>query len=165
MSLSGLRFAISLIAFTGAAFLLVGCDLGWGSSNSSSNSGSSGNRGAFFLEYNNAFDQPGDDVGGAKTEVDIPIVWVGSRQLGTEEQQTAGDTFTINSTWHGFATDPWYTTIAVPNLNPGNWILSVTVNGQPMSCGAVIALAPGSQVSVTFQVSKESGIFTGCTHN
>lgn len=139
-----------------------------GSSGSPSGTGTSpspGQQGSFFLEFNNTFDQPGDDVGGAKTQVDVPVVWAGSRQLGPEEPQAAGDTFNINSTWHGYATDPWYTTTIVPNLNPGNWNLSVTVNGMPMLCQSPIGLAAGSSVNVTFQVSKENGQFTGCTHN
>src|SRR5690349_3241792 len=123
MSQSKLRFATPLVAFTGAAFLLAGCTIGtWGSGTSPP----SGKQGSFFLEFNNAFDQPGDDVGGAKTQVDVPVVWAGSRQLGPEEQQAAGDIINISSTWHGFATDPWYTTTIAPNLNPGNWNLSVT---------------------------------------
>jgi hypothetical protein len=162
MSQSKLRLAITLFVFTGTAVLLASCNLGTGTGGNQP----SGNHGAFFLEYNNTFDQPGDDVGGAKTPVDVPVVWAGSRDVGSGEQgQGAGDAFNMNSTWHGFATDPWHTTTIVPNLNPGNWKLSVTVNGQPMSCGSAIALAAGSQVNVTFQVDKESGVFTGCTHN
>jgi hypothetical protein len=162
MSNSKLRFVITLVAFTGAAFLFPGCQ-GWLGSEPSP---SSGNQGAFFLEFNNKFDQPGDDVGGAKTQTDVPIVWAGSRQLGPEESQTAGDTFNISSTWHGFATDPWYTTTLATKLNPGNWNLSVTVNGQLMTCQAPIGLppGPGPAVSVTFPVN-ETGVFIGCMHN
>jgi hypothetical protein len=162
MSHSKLSSVISLLAIAGAVFLLPGCAF---NTKGTGTSPSSGQQGSFFLEYNNTFDQPGDDVGGAKTPVDVPVVWAGSRQVGAEEQQAAGDTFNISSTWHGIATDPWYTTTIVPNLKPGTWNLSVTVNGQLMTCPTVIELASGTQVNVTFQVSKETGQFTGCTSN
>jgi hypothetical protein len=84
---------------------------------------------AFVLEYNNAFDQTGDDVGGAKKMVDVPIVWTGTRVLEGGGQPEDGDTFTKNQTWNGFATDPWKTSTIVTNLNPGNWNLSVIVSG------------------------------------
>jgi hypothetical protein len=43
------------------------------------------------------------------------------------------DTFSETSTPQVIATEPWYTNHLVTNLTPGNWNLSVTVNGQTMS--------------------------------
>jgi hypothetical protein len=160
MSQPKVRFLIPLIVFTGAAFLFAGC---W-QCQPGTDDGSRGScSGSFLLQFYNDFDTTGDDVGGAKTPVDVPVVWAGSRQLGSEEGQSACDSFNKSENWNGIATDPWHTTTIVPNLKPGNWNLSVTVNGQLFTCQSVIALPPaGPQVIVTFQVSKETGQFTGC---
>jgi hypothetical protein len=154
-------FLIRLVALTCIAFLVAACfDL----RPPSDTPPSSGNQGSFLLEFNTKFDPTSDDVGAAKTQVDVLIVWAGSRQLGSEESPAAGDTFTIKSTWHGYATDPWSKSELVTNLKPGNWNLSVNVDGKLMTCQSAIGLASDSTVSVTFGVD-EANKFIGCWHN
>jgi len=114
------------------------------------------------LTYNNTYDQQGDDVGGAKVEVDVPLTWTGARVGG---EGGPGDAFNLNDTWHGYATDPWNKSTIVPNLNPGDWNLAVTVNGLPLSCPGPITLSAGAEHTVTFEIEKVGGQFTGCTHN
>lgn len=158
MSRSKLRFAIPLVVFTVAASLLVSCILPLQGLPPLA-------KGSFFLEFNNAFAQL--NPSGNKTPSDIPVVWEGSRQLGSEEKQAAEDTFNIvqTPTVNKVATDAWFTTRFVQDLNAGDWNLSVTVDGKKMSCGSPITLAPKALVNVTFQVSKDTGDYTGCTHS
>jgi hypothetical protein len=143
-----------------AVVSLAGCFLGTGTG--SPGSKPPADKTAVFLSYNNAFDQPGDDTGGAKVEVDIPLTWTGTRSGG---EGAPGDSFTQNTTWHGFATDPWNTSTVITNLDPGTWNLSVTVNGQPFNCASPFNLTAGVQHSVAFQIDKVTGQFAGCTGN
>ena len=123
---------------------------------------SSENRGSFNLFYAYAYDQTGDNVGGAQTESTISLIWAGERQLSSGEIAEANDTFNTNTNWTGISTNPWETSTIVPNLKPGNWNLSVNVNGQALSCQSPITLAADNTVKVTFLVSSENGVFTGC---
>lgn len=149
MSQSKLSFVLRLVVITGVVSLLATCG---GSGNSNSRRG---DKASFYLEYNHMWDQPGDDTGGGQLPEDVTLVWTGSR-VGSEE------TFNETSIWSGIATEPWYTNHLVTNLTPGNWNLSVTVNGQTMSCPSPIALAVGPPVTVAFQIDKDTGQFAGC---
>ena len=149
MSQSKLSFVVHFVVIAGVASLLTACP---GSSASNSRRD---DKASFYLEYNNMWDQPGDETGGGQLPEDITLVWTGSR-VGSE------DTFSETSTPQVIATEPWYTNHLVTNLKPGNWNLSVTVNGQTMSCPSPIALAVGPSVTVAFQVDKVTGLFSGC---
>ena len=66
MSQSKYRSIIHYVLITSAALTLAGCrdcTLGGGNSNNST----SRTQAAFLLEYNNTYDQPGDDTGGARS--------------------------------------------------------------------------------------------------
>jgi len=145
---SKLSFLVRLAVIAGVVALITTCG---GTGNNSRRD----DKASFHLEYNNTWDQPGDNTGGGTLPEDITLVWTGSR-VGSE------DTFNETSTWTGIATDPWYTTHLVTNLKPGNWNLSVTVNGQTMSCPSPIALSVGPPVTVAFQIDKVTGQFAGC---
>ncbi len=141
-----------------AGLSLSGC---WPLGSAPSTSNPPSGKTAVFLEYNHTFDQPGDDVGGAKQQVEVPIVWSGTRVGG----EGPSDTFSKSDSYLGFVTDPWYDTTIVNNLEPGDWNLAVNVNGLGLACPTPITLASGVQVNVTFQIDKVTGQFAGCTHN
>lgn len=154
-----MRFSTCTV-LTASLLPLTACWLGSGGG--TNNPAPADGKTAVFLEFNNTFDQPGDDDGGAKQPVDVPIVWSGARVGG---EGGPGETFSQDDTFHGFATDPWHKTTIVTNLEPGDWNLAVNVNGLQHACASPITLASGVQVNVTFQIDKDSGVFAGCTHN
>lgn len=112
------------------------------------------------LTFDNAYDQLGDDVGGAKQMETIPLVWEGTRAGG---EGGPGDAFHVDDSTFTYATDPWSKSTLVPNLTPGSWSLAVTVNGATYACPDAIDLPDGTLVNVTFTIDKTSGTFAGCT--
>jgi hypothetical protein len=152
---SGSRLIVTLVC---AAFLLAGCFEGCTTTTTPT-----GGDGSFSLQYNQSNTIP--NTGGADTWTKIPIVWEGVRDLGVEDQQTVKDIFHIEDSWEGYPSQGWYKNTLVSNLNPGSWTLSATVNGNLLVCQSKIELTSGSIVTVNFNTSKDSGAFTGCTHN
>lgn len=140
-----------------AVVSLAGCWPGW-----ESIADPPADKTAVFLEYNHTHDTPGDEDGGGKTPVDVPLTWMGTR---VGEGVPTSDTFTQNTTYHGIATDPWSAETLVTNLTPGHWNLSVNVNGLLYTCPSAFHLTTGVNHRVVFQIDKDSGLFAGCTGN
>ncbi|MGB7068559.1 MAG: hypothetical protein WBD22_03635 [Pyrinomonadaceae bacterium] len=153
-----LRFAFSLVAITGVGIIIAGCgDWSWPGANNNSNSNSS-QTGGFNLIFKNNYNPTSDDTGGAKKPSDVTLVWAG--EVG-EGSGGAGDSFNVTTTeLTVFTTDAWTSTgTIVPNLNAGDWSLSVTVNGRLLTCPSPIPLSQGN----VFFTVDEADLFAGCS--
>jgi hypothetical protein len=133
---------------------------------SNNNNNTRGDKAAVTLVYNHAHDQPGDDVGGAPPPVDVPLLWEGHVVDSGEALSGPGYSFSQSATWNGYATEPWSTSAIITNLNPGDWQLSLTVNGLTHACQSLIPLGGVNGLdTVTFQIDPDSGLFAGCDGN
>lgn len=105
-----------------------------------------------WFAYNH--DQPGNDVGGAPTPTTVTLDWKGSHV-------ESGETFNQQAQYTGITTNPWQAGTIVTNLSPGNWNISVFVNGRDWVCPTAINLPEVSLIKVTVLVD-EGGNFAGC---
>jgi hypothetical protein len=138
--------------------LLGGCGLG---APLIPGQGSSSSTASLNLQYDNQFDQQGDDVGGAKLPTTVTVLWHGELTNTTDGPQT----FDLPKDATGILTDPWNTnatggSVLVPNLGPGTWNVSLTVNGVPIGT-CPIPLVAGQTASMTF-VKKPDDTFGAC---
>lgn len=163
MSYSKLRRTVSFVALTCSLLLLTQCGdcnfPGGGGNNTNSETGKAG----VSLWFSKAFDETGDDVGGAKMQSTATLHWVGNRVVNGQQLDAVGDSFIADSSHLDFLTDPWEANQIVSNLNPGDWKLSVTVSGQLFECPDLMKLLADTNNKVTFLIDQRSGQFSGCT--
>jgi hypothetical protein len=150
MSKSKLSFVITLVAFTGASFLLGGCQ-GW-----PTGSGTISPTPETVQGFVLTFDKQYDSGAGCLAE-DIKVSWHGDRLVGPGEGQGSGDVFDATGSTFSCPTNRWTATTFQGHLTPGNWQLTVTYSGNSKTCQSPIALAPGSTVKVTTTENASSG--------
>jgi hypothetical protein len=139
--------------------LLTGCSNG-GKSSDDGRSSDDGDPdvGSLNLLYYNAFDQY--NRGGAETPETVPLRFVGSLN-GTSDGQGVA-TFDLTTNFTGITTNPWHSSGGfATNLAPGDWTVSLTVNGSPIgTCGANVQ--HDTTVTLKFMTTADN-TFGGCT--